>query len=98
MTDSPAPKLATIEPSELMLMLSIMPAAEPFWLIEEVSDSEAKLVSVDTLLASSTFQLTAALVAPFCHVGMVKLRLAGAAPLIWLRAPLALKVSVPAEP
>jgi hypothetical protein len=34
----PAPKVAMIVPSAVMVMLSIWPAAEPFWLIDEVDD------------------------------------------------------------
>src|SRR2546428_10107205 len=49
----PAPNVATIEPSELMLMLSTLAAAEPFWLLEEVAEAEAKPVR-DAVPAAST--------------------------------------------
>ena len=38
-------------------MLSIMPAAEPFWLIDEVADGAAKPVSDDVLFASIRSQV-----------------------------------------
>ena len=46
-------------PSAVMLMLSTVPAAEPFWVIEEVADGDAKPVSDATLLASIEIPVSA---------------------------------------
>ena len=41
----PAPKVAMIDPSSLMLMLVIMPAIDPFCVLADVADGARKPVS-----------------------------------------------------
>src|SRR5438046_2170296 len=61
----PAPKVATICPVLLMTTLSTWPAAEPFWLIDDVADGDAKLVRMALApTAGTTSQLIAFGVAP----------------------------------
>src|SRR6188472_1466946 len=65
----PAPKVATIEPSTLMLMLSILPAAAPFWTFDAVADGDAKPVSCTTSLSSTMSHVMLAEVAPLAQAG-----------------------------
>jgi len=61
--------VATIWPVLLMTTLSTWPAAEPFWLIDEVADGEAKLVRIALAPAAGTTSHVIAFgVAPFAHV------------------------------
>src|SRR6478672_4376843 len=78
----PAPIVATIEPSAAMLMLVTLPAADPFCVIEEVADGDAKPVRNGLLLlaASTTAQFNVLAVAPLVQAGVVIATLAGAAP------------------
>src|SRR5688572_1699252 len=71
-----------IEPSAVMLMLSIMPAAEPFWLLDDVAEGDAKPVSDTAPLASTRSQVIVAACAPLVHAGVLKVKsaIAGAVP------------------
>src|SRR6188508_1938019 len=65
-----------------MLMLSILPAAAPFWLFDAVADGDAKPVSCTTSFASTRSHVMSAEAAPFAHTGAVKVTsvTAGATP------------------
>jgi hypothetical protein len=65
-----------------MLMLSIMPAAAPFWLFDEVADGDAYPVSDTTPFASTMSHEIGLACAPVVQAGVVKLRsaTAGAVP------------------
>ena len=62
-----------ISPEPLIVMLSIWPAADPFWLIDEVAEGEAKLVIAGVLLGGGK---------------MSQVKLFGAAPLAHVAGPL----------
>ena len=72
-----------------MLMLSILPAAAPFWLFDAVADGDAKPVSCTTSLSSTRSHVMAADVAPLAQAGAVNVTsaTAGAAPPPVGRAP-----------
>src|SRR5215207_311753 len=78
-----------------MLMLSTMPGAEPFWLIDEVADVEAKPVIVVSPLVLTMSHDNALAAAPFFHVGVVMATSAGTAPLIVANSPAASNTTAP---
>src|SRR5262245_20540628 len=71
MTLCPAPNVAEIAPSDVMMMLSAVPAADPFWLFDEVAEGAVNPVSEPTWLASTMSQVIVAACAPFAHTGAV---------------------------
>ncbi len=91
----PAPKVAMIVPSAVMLMLSILPAAEPFWLIDELLDGAVNPVSSGTPLASIRSHEMAFTVAPLVQVVGPASDTSAAGAVIW---PTPLNVTVPMGP
>src|SRR5690349_25056297 len=65
-----------------MLMLSILPAAAPFWTFDAVAEGDANPVSCVTSLSSTMSHVMSADVAPFAQVGAANVTsvMAGALP------------------
>src|SRR5688572_20647002 len=90
----PAPNVAMIVPSAVMLTLSICPAADPFWLIDELVDAAVYDVS-DAVVPSNRSHVTALTVAPLVQVvGPARLTSATGA----VNAPVPLNVTDPSAP
>src|SRR5687768_16972229 len=82
-------------PSEVIVTLSIWPAAEPFWSIDEFDDGDVKPLSDGVALASIRSQVMALTVAPLVHVvGPGSVTSAAGAVI----TPRPLKVTVPTGP
>ena len=81
-----------------MQMSWTVPAADPFWLIDDVADADEYLVSAGAPFASTRSHVMSFAGAPLAHAGVVIATSAGAAPSMAASRPSAPKASVPLAP
>src|SRR5690606_30889109 len=80
------------------VMLSIIPAADPFWLMADVADAAMNPVNAGSSLSPTMSHVHVLAAAPLLQAGVVIAMSAGAAPLTCVSTPEASKVTVPLPP